>query len=211
MGPFPIEDSFEMGAAIVMLTNSLNMGLNNKTVQFSTIQKFRSAFSMACQVTVDGQQSSVMARDLRKLIGTKFPTCGVWFEKFIKEMHKGMGDTVKADKALSLEILHEDMRTIEEDWENSPQNHFALSSKALFYLIAFCCALRGEEVPLTDASSMMKYWEEGGSHAKPHVIVRLIGCFKGETGISYLILPVIATTPRGLGTMHRLHAHLSQG
>jgi hypothetical protein len=40
MGPFPLEDSFGMGAALVMLQQSLQPGRNDKTVQFGTIQKF---------------------------------------------------------------------------------------------------------------------------------------------------------------------------
>jgi hypothetical protein len=43
IGPFPLEDSFGMGAAIVMLMLSLNPGKNDDKVQFGTVRKFRSA------------------------------------------------------------------------------------------------------------------------------------------------------------------------
>jgi hypothetical protein len=36
MGPFPLEDTFVMGAAIVMLQISLQLGQYDKTVQFGT-------------------------------------------------------------------------------------------------------------------------------------------------------------------------------
>jgi hypothetical protein len=45
MGPFPLDDSFGMGAAVVMLMLSLNPGKNDDKVQFGTVRKFRSAFS----------------------------------------------------------------------------------------------------------------------------------------------------------------------
>jgi hypothetical protein len=63
-------------------------------------------------------------------------------------------------------------------------------------MIVYCW--RGEEVPLTDLNGITKHWEESGGHVKPHIIVALLGHFKGETRIGYHILPVIATTPSGL-------------
>jgi hypothetical protein len=116
MGPFPLDDSFGMGAAVVMLMLSLNPGKNDDKVQFGTVRKFRSAFSNVYQVSAEGQQAAVMAKDTRKLLLTKCPTYGTWFEKFTRGMHKRTGDIVKPDKALSLEILHEIMKLLEEDW-----------------------------------------------------------------------------------------------
>jgi len=55
MGPFPLEDSFGMAAAIVMLQQSLKPGKYAKTVQFGTARKFRSCFSNIYQATVDGK------------------------------------------------------------------------------------------------------------------------------------------------------------
>jgi hypothetical protein len=42
MGPFPLEDTFGMAAALVMLQSSLKPGKNDKFVQFGTVRKFRS-------------------------------------------------------------------------------------------------------------------------------------------------------------------------
>jgi hypothetical protein len=39
MGPFPKEDTFGMGAAIVTLQLSMNAGKYDKSVQFGTIGK----------------------------------------------------------------------------------------------------------------------------------------------------------------------------
>lgn len=116
----------------------------------------------------------------------------------MKGMHKRMGDTTKPDKAISLDILHAVMRLLEQNWEDNPHDRFALALEGYFYLIAFCWGLRGEEVPLSDLNGMLKHWDEGGQHSKPHVVVSLLGRFKGETGIGYHILPIIATTPSGL-------------
>lgn len=67
MGPFPVEDSFGMGAAIVMLDLSLRPGVNDRTVQFNTIRKFRSTFSNLHHASVKGQEGgSNMSNGVKK-------------------------------------------------------------------------------------------------------------------------------------------------
>jgi hypothetical protein len=44
MGPFPLEDTFGMGPAIVMLQLSLRQEVNDRNVQFSMIRKFCSTY-----------------------------------------------------------------------------------------------------------------------------------------------------------------------
>jgi hypothetical protein len=113
MGPFPLKDSFGMGAAIVMLMLSLNPKKNDSKVQFGTVRKFRSAFSNAFQASAEGQ-AAVMAKDTRKLLLTKCPVYGTWFEKFTRGMHKRMWDIVRPDTALSPEILQKIIKLLEE-------------------------------------------------------------------------------------------------
>lgn len=100
-----------MSAAIVTLQLSLNVGKNNTTVQFSTIQKFRSAYSNVYHASASGQSgASLMAKDSKELFVTKCPTYGRWYEKFMRGCHKCMGDIVKLDRALSSSILIEVLR-----------------------------------------------------------------------------------------------------
>lgn len=79
MGPFPLEDTFGMGAAIVTLQVSLNPGKYDTIVQFGTIGKFWSAFLNAYYKSIKGQDAMVMAKDRRKVTVTKWPTYGTWF------------------------------------------------------------------------------------------------------------------------------------
>jgi hypothetical protein len=44
-GPHPVEDTFGMMTAVVLLDHSLNVGINAATVQFNTVRKTRSAMS----------------------------------------------------------------------------------------------------------------------------------------------------------------------
>jgi len=63
LGPFPLNDTFGMGAAIVMLKASLRPGKYDKFIQFGTVRKLRSGFSNAYHVTAKGQEAVVMAKD----------------------------------------------------------------------------------------------------------------------------------------------------
>jgi hypothetical protein len=201
MGPFPLQDTFGMSAAIVILQNSLNPGKYDKHVQFGTIRKFRSAFSNAYHASAQGQDAMVMAKDTRKMTVTKCPTYGLWFEKFMRGCHKRMGEIVKPDRALSTAILLEILNILELEWANHPTKRFQISHEGAFYVIAFCCALRGEEVPLVDLFGVKKHWSRSTSEDPPHVIVALLGRFKGEIGENYHLLPIVTKTASGIDNM----------
>jgi hypothetical protein len=66
LGPFPLEDSFGMCAAIVILQVSLNPGKYNRHVQFGTVREFRSAFSNVYHASKEGLDAMVMAKDTKK-------------------------------------------------------------------------------------------------------------------------------------------------
>lgn len=76
MGPFTLEDTIEIRAAIIMLKTSLRPGKYDKHVPFRTVRKFRSSFSNAYHASVEGQQATVMAKDTWKLTVIKCPTYG---------------------------------------------------------------------------------------------------------------------------------------
>ncbi len=74
MGPFPLEDLFDMGAA-----------------QYSAVHTFWSSFSNVYHASVQGLQAMVVAKDTRKMTVTKCPTYGEFFERIIQGLHKRMG------------------------------------------------------------------------------------------------------------------------
>jgi hypothetical protein len=140
----------------------------------------------------------VMAKDTRKLTVTKCPTYSLWFEKFMRGCHKRMGEIVRPDRALSVNILLIMLSLLESDWANLPHETLKLATEGAFYVIAFSCALRGEEVPLADLTGMLKHWDKSINHDPPHVIVALLGRFKGELGENYHLLPIVTRTRSGI-------------
>jgi hypothetical protein len=105
-----------------------------------------------------GLRAMVTAKDTCKMAVTSCPTYGDFFKRFMKGMHKHMGEIVHPDRALSLNVLKEIMVVLGREWEESNTGDLMLAHEALFYLITFCCALRGEEVTLTNLLGMKKYW-----------------------------------------------------
>jgi hypothetical protein len=197
LGPFPLEDTFGTRAAVVMLEVSLNPGKNDDTVQYGTVRKFRSAFSNVFRASKEGQQGSVMMKDTVKMSISTCPTDGLFFEKFTKGCHKRMGDIVKPDRALSVETLVQILHELEVDWGKTMTDlaRWELALEGCFYVISFTCALRGEEVPLTNLAGIREHLVESGRNKVPHVIVALLGRFKNEHGDSnYHLLPIVNVT-----------------
>jgi hypothetical protein len=78
-GPFPLADTFGMGAAIVIVQRSLSKGRYGPNVQYETIRKFRSAASNIYHSSVVEQDSVVMAQDTKKLKVTACPVFSNFF------------------------------------------------------------------------------------------------------------------------------------
>jgi hypothetical protein len=77
----------------------------------------------------------------------------------------------------------------------------ATSGQALFGVLVFCGALRGEEVPLMDFESTKEFTMSGLEHpedAKKHAVIALHGRFKNELGERCHLMPVVSVTSSGL-------------
>ncbi len=175
-GPFPPADTMGMGVAVVMLQRSLDRGRYAKNVQYETIRKFRSAASNIYNSSLEGQGAMVMTKDTRKLQVTKCPTYSDFFERFIKGLHKRMGDIVRPDRAIAHAIMKELLHLVEQDWLNAVASDWlSLALEGALYVLAFTLALRGEEVAQVELRGINRYWEQGLQHKKPHVVVTLLG------------------------------------
>jgi hypothetical protein len=198
-GPFPPTDTMGVGIAVIIVQRSLDKGRYSDNVQYETVRKFRAAASNIYHSSADGQGAMVMAKDTRKLQVTKCPTYSDFFEHFNRGLHKRMGDIVRPDRAIAHAILKELMAAVERDWiRASDAARLNLALEGAFYVLAFTLALRGEEIPLIELRGIHRNWNYGMQHAKPHVVITLLGRFKNEIGESYHLMPVLCVTPRGL-------------
>lgn len=139
----------------MILQSSLQPDKYADTVQFSTVRRFRSAYSNVYQASSLRRSESHGDGQGHMQVGSHILSY-LWrfFKRFMKGMHKPMGEIIHPDRALSLNVLKEIMVVLDREWEESNTGDLMLAQEALFYLITFCCALRGEEVTLTNLLGM---------------------------------------------------------
>jgi len=199
-GPFPVEDVFGLRTAIAMLVKSLEPGRYSRTHQhFETIRKLRAAYSnmyMSSKLGVDCLKT--FGGDTAKLSLTNLPTNSAWFERFAVGCLRRMGQDVRQDWAIPVEAIHALMRALEREWSRTLDwsGQHQLASVGAYTVIAFCGSFRGNEVFLTDLFGLMKYLRE--LPAEDHVIVPLLGRYKGEMHKRYHLTPLASRTNSGI-------------
>jgi hypothetical protein len=128
-------------------------------------------------------------------------TQSLWFERFAKGCLSQMGQVVKQDRAISLEVMHQLMENLEGEWTQATHTERSVIARlGAFCLIAFCGSFRGPELFLVDLLGLHKYGkaELRTTGGKEYVIFPLLGRFKNELGEQYHFTPLIAETSLGL-------------
>jgi hypothetical protein len=87
MGPFPLDDSVGMQAAIAVLDRSLDPGVYTECVQWSTFRRTRSTIINISQAGVSGLQDSVGAYERKHVWISTVVTHQFWFSRFITGVH----------------------------------------------------------------------------------------------------------------------------
>ena len=202
MGPFPVTDSHGMGLAVCMLRRSLDVGKNERTIQFATTQKMKSSYANVWRASINGNIGAVAVRDTAKMTYSSCPTHGEWFERFTRGMHERMGDKVIQDLGITIEQMHALMERYEQRWVEAGNDRVIQKVTlfpALLAVVAFCCALRGEELPLMRLFETQAHLKEAMAHpTMPHVIVVLMGRMKNEVSENNHIMPIVMITKTGL-------------
>ena len=151
MGPHPLEDTFGMAAAVAMLDRSLDPGRYEEHVQFETFRKLRSAFTNLYQASVEGLKDRVGAYEKNKTWFSLSPTMGFGFTQFMEGIHRRVGDLVKRDESITIELLKAVLDHLEVEWNkvmrrhHQFRNHTRLRTIALlgfWYCAGFCCGFR---------------------------------------------------------------------
>ncbi len=199
-GPFSVSDVFGMRVAIGMLIKSLEPGRYSSAYQqFETIRKLRAAHSNLFMSSVEGTQAfRSIGGDIAKLSFAAMPTNSLWFERFAQGCLKRMGQEIRQDWAIPLEAIHGILIMLNGEWALAERwvDQHKLACAGAFTVIAFCGSFRGNEVFLTDLFGLAKYAHELG--AADHVVVPLLGKYKGEAHQRYHLTPLAATTNSGI-------------
>jgi hypothetical protein len=215
LGPLPLKDIDGMGAAAIQLLKTLDPGINAPTVQYKTAIGVTTALGAMWEVSVQSKEESVMVKDMMKSYVTTNPVKSQWYQRFLVGMHKRMGDQTKQDEAISIEQMIALMEKFEQDWaklimhqRRTPNQVREVLFPALFSVLAFCGALRGEEVPLMDLDATKEFTLSGMEHPderKKHAVMALHGRFKNELGEKCHLMPLVPVTNSGLMPAKWIH------
>ena len=203
MGPWPLEDTVGMGYAVVILRRLLEKGCTTETVLFQTSRKTRAAISNLWHASLDGGSSAMMVKGKTKVIESKSPTNGAWFEKFMAGFHNRVGDQTRPDRAISLEVMIKLQNRLASDFEKASTSGdevamLKIACLGAFAIWAYCGGLRGEEIVLAHLGGIRRYWDEARGVKTPHVPLALRGRFKGKVGKQWHYLPLADETHSGL-------------
>jgi hypothetical protein len=211
LGPFPVADTCGYTIAIAMLLKSRQPGRYAPYQQFETLRKLRAGFSNVFMTSVLGQDSlRLVGGDRAKQHLCNCPTNTLWFERFSKGSLSRMGQVVRQDRAISLELMHALCSVLEQEWARAPElrHKTQIACLGAYCVIAFCGSFRGNEVFMTDLHGLIKYGSDNLLVAgKEYVMIPLLGRFKNEVGDQYHLTPLIAVTKSGLQVkvwVHRL-------
>ena len=205
MGPWPMSDTCGFQVAIELLRASQYPGKNDSTyTQFDSIRKIRSAYINASESgPVRGLDNSCFKTDKGQMFSyLNGATQSKLFVSFMKGCEKRMGRLVKQNLGLSIHLLLDILRVYDDELkdENIPyQRKRMMIICAASFVILWAGALRGGEIFMLERSEFVKRRDDGrnsGTHG--HVVIPLMGRFKGETGERNLVIILANITNSGL-------------
>ena len=197
-GPYPLNDMLGMGVAVDMLQRSVtSKGRIKEHIQFGTMRKVRSAYSKLWTSSPVGiAEGSSFAVRTGKVRMTSCPTQSEWFSDMLRGAEDRMGFDSEANRAVPIEVIVRVLELVKEEAETLP----AASANELYkfgaYLVGLQVgSLRGYEGFYVDLAGLHKNLSRGREGVlpanpmkkgtvldnAPHVVLCLMGKFKGET------------------------------
>ena len=201
LGPYPLKDVFGMKPAVAMLLKSMSKGINAATLQYSTMRMYKSAFHNVYHAGVSHLGMTMLGKETRKLYVTDCPADSRWYDKVLHGAHTRMGDQVKQDLALSVEVVHELHAWLDSDWQaaTTDEERVEIAEMAMLTVVCFCAGMRGEEMFLMHAPSTRKVNQHArGRERNVHACLGLIGARKRLAGTRCFLIPMVVETETGL-------------
>lgn len=181
LGPWPLEDAFGMKVAVLMLKRSLDPGRNESRVQFDTVQKMRACATNLYQAGVGGLMDNVASFERNRLWLTKMPTHSYWFHRFVGGLHKRVGESKKQDEPILIATLVDLQESWEEEWESAGEDEQQnVTTVAAWFLLGFCCGLRGEEMLFIETAGTRRTVVDDWSESQDSFEVIITGKTKGN-------------------------------
>ena len=202
---WPVCDNQGFQIAIEILRASQRPGRNDSSyTQFDTIRKLRTAYAIVSENTVEGSGNYNLYKGEhgRTMVLSRNETDSVLFRKFMLGVEKRMGRLVLQNIGISIDMLMIILEGYEEELQfemidKERKRRVVICGSAFINL--FVGALRGGEILLMERTEFTGKIDNGKFHpTDPHVLIPLMGRFKGETGERNLLLPFASVTDSGL-------------
>jgi hypothetical protein len=187
-----------------MLLCSLEEGTYSKDYkQFDTIRKMRTAFSNAWGASAKSMLFNVSSgkEDRKKDRLTQCPTDSEWFGRFNLGCKKRMGQDVRPQLGLSIDVMTEFMNRMEMRWQSTAGTlaQDLVGAVGAYSVLSYVASLRGNEGFLLDLFGLRQHIHKGKYDVdEPHVVAPLLGRLKGEDGERYHMLLMASETASGL-------------
>ena len=205
VGPWPPGCDHGLGAALCLLHDSLSPGRHEATMKYAAVRKVRTVFSNVWTASALGNSdASIWLTDYkRRTVSTQSPTASEWFTRFSTGLKNRMGIRVKQDAAISIEVMLELERRLNEKFlrlEGESAEKTELVKAACFANLSYCASLRGFEVPRVVLEYLIEFRQPNPTgDLPPYFGVPLAGRFKLQGNMDQnLLLFVAAETASGL-------------
>ena len=203
-GPWPLGDCQGMQLSLVILRASQEKGRYQDThQQFDSIRRIRTAHYHAYASGIEGGFTScVFQGDKGKNYSlSSTPTNSLAFSRFMEGLESRMGKEVRQQKGLRVEVLKAIMNNMEEEMEF--EREFSSDWRNLvvcgaFFSMMYGCSLRGNEGMMLERQGLCNYIKTGKTDQMGHVVLPLLGRFKGETGERLILLVMANESKSGL-------------
>ncbi len=206
MEPWPVADQEGMGVAVAMLEKSIKSGgKNNKEyLQFDTVRKLRSAVANAYSATSQSASHNFAMKASSGVVQRVYEgaTQSVLMERFVAGLKTRMPQETRRNKPMTSVMVGYVVDELEIEW-TAPDTHAArkriILMTAAYMCVTFGFSLRGNEGLWVDADRLIEGINIGRHDPRAkHVIVALLGRFKGEDGDRMHVFPLASVTRSGI-------------
>ncbi len=210
MGPFPLKDTFGMGAAVAVLDKSMDPGKYEDQVQYATFRKIRSALTNLGQAAFGGLGDVIGAYERNRTWISAVDTHKFFFHRYMTGIHKRVGEEIRRDEPISIGVLKAIHRILDQRWHteiNSPKPREnvlqGIALRGLWFLGGFCTGLRGEEMPLIEFAgtlASLSHMTQQLGDLPPHFDFVIAGRTKGNqvSGAKFKVTCAAVTEGTGL-------------
>ena len=186
MGPFPLRDCTGMVASLLILDRSNDKGRTEKHVQPTTFRKTQAALTNHTEASLEGLGDRVGAHERKKTWISSSDTHKRFFTQFMGGIKKRVGEAVKQDEPITIDVLHAALGILEERYAvaKTPEEKVKISRLGAWKAAGFCTALRGEEHLIIETAGTEKSFVhlDPNKHKIPYFCFTVSGRTKDNQG-----------------------------